>query len=104
MKSTIRKCVLVGAALLAGVGVVAAACWNNSMQQCPATVHGAGGICTLAYGGQQYPFVINAPPGMSGETTAIYDNTPHCDYNCPSGPMGYYTGSTMGTNNYCFGS
>jgi hypothetical protein len=93
MKVTLKKRISLGAVSVAAVSTVVGACFVDTTLNCPTTVHGQGGICTLDPSGQTYQYVRNAKGTESGLTGAKSEDGPDCRYDCPDGAEWYYYGA-----------
>jgi hypothetical protein len=71
--------------LICSVIGVGATCYTNTFLDCPSSVRAGGGTCDLKNDGHIPSFTVLTDPGRSGLDSYTWDNTPHCEYQCPDG-------------------
>ena len=80
---------------------VAANCYLDTTEDCPATVNYGGGTCTLRTQGDQRKDVTTASPVDTG-SDSWYELEKQCTYNCASSIEKFYPGRRK-TGSNCTG-
>jgi hypothetical protein len=88
--------------LICSVIGVGATCYTNTFLDCPSSVRAGGGTCDLKNDGHIPSFTVLTDPGRSGLDSYTWDNTPHCEYQCPDGFHWFNTGWHI-TGENCIG-